>query len=423
MINRRALLQATGTAALTGVSPGARGETAPSDTVDKEARAAKLIAAQTRPVLHRDLLTDPILIDSMDVLHKDGQFFVRVRSTESVTGIVLTNPAIMNSVFAIFLNRVAPFFEGKDARDLDALIHGAFVNKSNYKWQGLAMWTCIAWAEFAILDMIGKTAALPLSSLLGGRLRDNINIYNANGNRTKSAEEVVDTLERTLERSGAKAIKYKVGARMAYTDQSMTRDREIIPLARKRLGDDITLFVDSNSSYDVPTALEIGAMLEEYDYSFFEEPVRFDYLEETRDVADALTIPVAGGEQESSLRRFRWLLENDAVQIAQPDLVYFGGLIRSIRIARMADVVGAPVVPHMSGGGLGILYVLHFAAVTSNAFEVQEYKGDEKKVPYEITDGGGRLQTTTGRLPTPNGPGLGVAFDPAYVAAAQPVKL
>lgn len=188
MINRRALLQATGTAALTGVSPGARGETAPSDTVDKEARAAKLIAAQTRPVLHRDLLTDPILIDSMDVLHKDGQFFVRVRSTESVTGIVLTNPAIMNSVFAIFLNRVAPFFEGKDARDLDALIHGAFVNKSNYKWQGLAMWTCIAWAEFAILDMIGKTAALPLSSLLGGRLRDNINIYNANGNRTKSAE-------------------------------------------------------------------------------------------------------------------------------------------------------------------------------------------------------------------------------------------
>ena len=53
-------------------------------------------------------------------------------------------------------------------------------------------------------------------------------------------------------------------------------------------------------------------------------------------MADALTLPVAGGEQEYSLHGFRWLIANDGLQIVQPDNYYFGGMIRSMKVARMA---------------------------------------------------------------------------------------
>ena len=95
-----------------------------------------------------------------------------------------------------------------------------------------------------------------------------------------------------------------------------------------------------------------------YGYGFYEEPCPFDWLWETKEVADALTIPVAGGEQEYSLRRWQWAIEHRGLDIVQPDLHYGGGFIRATKVARMAAAAGMSVVPHMSGGGLGYLDVL-----------------------------------------------------------------
>ena len=79
-------------------------------------------------------------------------------------------------------------------------------------------------------------------------------------------------------------------------------------------------------------------MLEEIHAVYFEEPCPFDHLEDTKRVADTLAIPVAGGEEESSDRRFRWMIANRGVDIVQPDLHYYGGMIRSTRVARMATL-------------------------------------------------------------------------------------
>ena len=146
------------------------------------------------------------------------------------------------------------------------------------------------------------------------------------------------------------------------------RSETLIPLVRKELGDEMTLYADSNSSYDVENAIRIGRMMEAHDYAFFEEPCPFDHLWETKQVADVLMIPVAGGEQEFSLRRFRWTIENRGVDIVQPDLHYFGGFIRCTRVARLAEEAGLPCTVHMSGAGLGYLYVLHFASQQLNQY-------------------------------------------------------
>ena len=131
-------------------------------------------------------------------------------------------------------------------------------------------------------------------------------------------------------------------------------------------------------------------------------------------------LPVAGGGQESSLRRFRWMIEHRAVDVVQPDRFYFGGFIRSIRVARMAAAAGLACPPHRSDGGLGYLYVAHFASVISNAGPFQEYKGRDDSLP--VSSETSTLRCVKGMLTVPTGPGLGVRIDPAFIAGGTRVS-
>lgn len=160
--------------------------------------------------------------------------------------------------------------------------------------------------------------------------------------------------------------------------------------------------------------------MQDHGLAFLEEPVPFDFYDETRAVAEALSMPVAGGEQESSLRRFRWMIEQRAVDLVQPDLFYFGGMVRSIQVARMAAAAGLTCTPHMSGGGLGHLYVAHFASCVPNAGPHQEFKGTDDGLPVRSETSS--LRSVKGVLTVPSGPGLGVTIDPDYVKRATRIE-
>lgn len=424
MATRRNILKlgAAGVTALLGARTA--GAASPAETGEPpEELRQRLRAVRLQPMTALREIPEPIIIDKVEMLRRDDQFFVRAVCTEGVTGWAVANPGRMDSAFGIFANRVAPYFAGRDARDLEQLVDGVFVASSNYKWQGLALWICIARAELAILDLIGKRTGRAAHELLGGKVRDSVGVYYANGDRDHSAEWVVERLAESVAESGARAVKFKLGARMRMTDASTARDLELIPMVREHFGDDMVIYADANSSYDVATAIRIGRVMEQYDYGFFEEPVQFDYLYETRQVADAITIPVAGGEQESSLWRFEWLIANGALQVVQPDLIYFGGLLRSLRVAAMSREAGIVTVPHISPMGLGALYMTHFAAVVPNTTDFQEYKGDPDIVPYELTGHGKRFRAVDGRLNVPDAPGFGVSFDPDYLAGLKPVNV
>jgi L-alanine-DL-glutamate epimerase-like enolase superfamily enzyme len=201
-------------------------------------------------------------------------------------------------------------------------------------------------------------------------------------------------------------------------DSMPGRSEGLIRIVRKALGDEITIYADSNGSYDWRKAIEIGKLMQDYGIDMFEEPCPFDYLEETKRVADALSIPISGGEQESSIRRFRWMVQNNAVQVVQPDLHYFGGYIRAIRVARMAAEAGISVIPHMSGGGVGYVDVLHLASCTPNIGDFQEYKGNlAQSGPWYDPP----LRMKNGAINVPEGPGLGIADISDLLRNAKPV--
>jgi L-alanine-DL-glutamate epimerase-like enolase superfamily enzyme len=306
----------------------------------------------------------------------------------------------------MLLQQVIPFFIGKDARNLETLLDGVYVYDSNYKMQGLPFWCCVAWVESSILDMLGKTAHQHVSALFGGKVRDTVPIYVASGNRETTPEEEVRILQKRITETGAKAVKFKVGGRMSRNRDSMpNRSEGLIELSRKVLGNSITILADANGSYDVSKGIEIGKRLQGINAYLFEEPCPFDDFESTKQVADALTIPVSGGEQESSEYRFAWMIRNKAVRIVQPDIHDYGGYIRTTRVARMAAAVHMPITAHISGGNTGFADMVNFSSFTPNLGKFQELKeGIEKTGPLFEPP----MRVRDGLLNVPTAPGFGM---------------
>ena len=378
----------------------------------------QLDKAAAAPVLKIPSIKSPVKIASIELLRGGKNYFVRTRSTDGALGVAVTNSRAAY-LYPILQQLVIPYFIGKDARDLDSLIDGVYVYRSNYKLSGVALWCCVAWVEFSLLDLLGKIEGKPVGELLGGVIRREIPIYVASGNRNTTPQEEVDILAKHIEQNGAGAIKFKVGGRMSNNADSMPgRSEGLIRLVRKALGDRVTIYADANGSYDCRKGTELGKLMQDHNINMFEEPCPFDHLEQTKCVADALSIPISGGEQETSLRRFRWMVHNNAVQVVQPDLHYNGGFIRAIRVARMAAEAGMSVMPHMSGAGVGYVDVLHFASCTPNIGDFHEYKGGLAQTgPWYDPP----LRLQNGAINVPTGPGLGITEDADILRNAKPV--
>jgi L-alanine-DL-glutamate epimerase-like enolase superfamily enzyme len=419
--SRRSFIQSTATAALAAGSIARAGATDGLPPAATQVSKAALDKILNEPTLKTDFIPDPVIVSSVELLRNGNTFLLRTRSKAGMEVITVPNSGRMINTYPLFLNQIVPVFLNKDARTLESLLWDVYRYKDNYKYQGLALWTGVAAIEMALLELLGQTAQRPLADFFGGRKRDDIPIYTASGTRGNTPEEEIEHLKQLVADSGAKALKFRLGGRMNRNVDSLPgRTEALIPLVRKTFGDAFVLYADSNSSYDVENALRIGRIMEEHNYAFYEEPVPFDELWETKEVADALKIPVAAGEQEFSMRRFQWVVENRGVDIVQPDLHYYGGFIRSTKVARMAAAAGMTIVPHMSGGSLGYLDVVHFASFTPNIGPYQEFKGNAD-LPVECPTS--PLKAKDGIVRCPSGPGFGVTIDPAFVKQAKVVAV
>jgi len=376
-----------------------------------------------QPVLKSELFVEPVIIKNIELLRWNSSFLCRVRSADGAEGISIGH-GTMNTLHPIFLDCVRPFFLGKDARELDLLLDKVYVYKFNFRFNGLALGIPLATLEFAILDMLGRIAGRSMGELIGEIHHRRVPVYQATEYREKPVEESLELIKRDVAEYDADAVKIKVGGLMFMTADHKAvgppgRTERMIPLIRETFGDKMACYADANGFYGVDEAIRVGRLLEQYRYGFFEEPVMFDWYEETRQVADALTMPVAGGEQEYSLHGFRWLIANDGAQIVQPDNYYFGGMIRSMKVARMAHAFGKPCTPHMSGGGLGYLYMIHFVSALPNAFAHHEFKGLATNVQFNCPTS--PLKVIEGKIQVPTGPGLGIDIDPDFIHKHIPV--
>src|ERR1700744_2904604 len=144
-------------------------------------RYAKCDIILQQPVFKRELFKDPVIIQSIEPLTRDKQYICRVRSKDGHEGIAVSNAQQMEVLYPIFTKRIAPFFIGKDARDIEALLEEVTVYESNYKATGLAIFVPMATLEFAILDMFGKMANRSIGLLISDKIYNPmISVYQAN---------------------------------------------------------------------------------------------------------------------------------------------------------------------------------------------------------------------------------------------------
>ena len=241
------------------------------------------------------------------------------------------------------------------------------------KFHGSHLYRALAGLETALWDLRGKLEGKGECELLGGSRRSFARTPRACAatSRRRTRPSVSPAPATSTDSS---AFKVRIGKECGHDeDEWPGRTEAVVSRARRALGDAVALLVDANSCYSPARAIETGRMLEQHGVSHFEEPCPHWEIEWTREVADALEIDVAGGEQDWDELRWRRMVETRAVDVVQPDVCYIGGLTRALRFAAIAADAGLPCTPHSANQSLVLVFSLHLLAAVERPGKYVEY--------------------------------------------------
>jgi L-alanine-DL-glutamate epimerase-like enolase superfamily enzyme len=319
-------------------------------------------------------------------------------------------------ITATVLHRqVARHVLGSDPAQIDALVDRVMDANMKFPWSYVCR--ALSGVDTAIWDLYGKIKGKPVCELVGGK-PDPFPVYGSSMRRDIAPEDEAVRLVKLRDERGFKAFKVRLGTPTGHDrDAAPGRTEKLIPAIRKAVGDDIRLLADGNSCFTPPRAIEIGRRMEDNRYFWFEEPCPYWELEWTAEVAAALAMNVAGGEQDNDLAQWRRMIRMNAVDILQPDLCYIGGFTRAWRVAKMGQKAGKLVVPHSSHLALITLFSLHFMAAIPNAGPVVEFSIEEDANAGERLYSPA-LKVMDGKVKLPDGPGWGVRINPAWIEKA-----
>jgi D-galactarolactone cycloisomerase len=208
---------------------------------------------------------------------------------------------------------------------------------------------------------------------------------------------------------GFKAMKMKVGFGPDY-------DIKNVAAVRRAIGDDILLAVDANCGYDRGSAIAIGQRLTENNLLWFEEPISADDIDGYIEIRRALNVRISGAEQLRGRWAFRRMLQEHALDIAQPDVCICGGFTEFRKIAAMASANHVRVIPHMFGTAIRLAATLQLLAVLPDAPRalepfptLLEYDMSENALRTELARE--PIRHTDGIVTIPQGPGLGIEIN------------
>jgi L-rhamnonate dehydratase len=271
--------------------------------------------------------------------------------------------------------------------------------------RGIAL-HAISGIDIALWDIKGKALGKPVCELIGTPQRDRVRAY-ASRLMPDTPDEVRAAVG-ALREQGFTAVKLGWGPLGADADL----DLALAAAACEAGGDGVTILIDAGLGYvaDAQKAIGVARGLEELGVFWLEEPFEPDEYEAYAELADAVDIRVAAGEQDTTLWGFRELIERGHVDLVQPDVTRCGGITELLRIAAFAHERGIETVPHAWKSGIIKAASLHVNAVLPEAL-FQEYCVAETPINTLLTRE--RLPIDSeGYLAVPTGPGLGVELDP-----------
>ena len=356
-------------------------------------------------ILRQPVLDDGIADGSQDDL------VVLVHTDEGITGIgeVDSAPEAVRAVINApgshaIANSLRSLLVGENPLEVERLWHKMYRGLIYVGRRGIAL-HAISGIDIALWDIKGKALGKPVCELIGTPRHHRIRAY--------ASLLMPDTPEEVRERVGALRAQGFTAVKLGWgpLGADAGRDLELAGAACEAGGDGVTILIDAGLGYvaDAQKAIGVARGLEELGVFWLEEPFEPDEYEAYAELADAVEIRVAAGEQDTTLWGFRELIERGHVDLIQPDVTRCGGITELLRIAELARGRGVETVPHAWKSGIIKAASLHVNAVLPDAL-FQEYCVAETPINTLLTRE--RLPIDSeGFLTVPTGPGLGVELD------------
>ncbi|WP_099827284.1 mandelate racemase/muconate lactonizing enzyme family protein [Oceaniglobus indicus] len=350
---------------------------------------------------------------------------VEVSTDEGITGwgecfgpgaIAVANAAIVEKV-------IAPMILGADPLDRDVLWHRVYNLTRDHGQKGMPL-QALSGVDIALWDIAGKVAGLPLHKLIGGAHRTRVPAYGY-GMMLKR-ESVADHVARFADEAAAirdmgfVATKMKLGL-------GPRDDIKLARAVRDGAGDGFRIMADANHCYTTADAFHVGRALDEMEFYWFEEPVAPEDLDGYRELRAGLRVNISGGEAEFNRWGWRAILENRGLDIAQPEVCALGGVSEYLRVLALCHAHFTPVVNHVWGSAVAVAVNLQLLAAMPplpgglNPWEpMLEFDTTDNRFRDELLaeplDIQGQVKASGGTVAVPDGPGLGVEPDRAFLA-------
>jgi L-alanine-DL-glutamate epimerase-like enolase superfamily enzyme len=357
-------------------------------------------------------------IARLETFHNEFVCFVRITAEDEAFGWGQTSTYNADITAQVFHRQIVPWALGADCTDIAGLAR--LIERREHKYPGSYRARALAGLDTALWDMAGRRAGKPVASLLGG-VPGPVRAYASSMKRDISPADEAERLVRLCAEKGFTAAKWRIGAECGEdVDEWPGRTEEIIPTLSRALGDGIDKLVDANSGFSVTRAIEVGRMLADHGVAHYEEPVPYWDLDATRAVTEALEIDVTGGEQDWDMGTWSRMIAMRAVDVVQPDVMYMGGIARTLQVAALAAEAGLPCTPHAANLSLVTTCTMHLLAAIPNAGKYLELsiEGDDYYPWQRDLFLGDPFRVVDGHVRVSDAPGWGVEVNPAWLDRA-----
>ena len=294
---------------------------------------------------------------------------------------------------------------GMDPRNVHEIFHKLYLTAF------LKVTQAMAGIEMACWDILGKSLGVPVYTLLGGKVRDNVRVY-ANG--WYSGERTPEGFAEKASEVAAKgytALKFDPfgDAHMQMSRKETNEAKALIGAVREAVGDDVDILIEAHDRFSTYAAIEIGNWLKDYDVTWFETPVLSTDVSALVEVARRIPVRMIAGERMHAIHEFGEFLSHNVTDVINPEPLGVGGIWRSLQIAGIAEAHHAEIALHNAESPFKTMVALHIDAVTPNVF-IQECFDDflEPWVPEVLS---GFLRVENGYLQMPDAPGIGVELN------------
>src|SRR5688572_22643241 len=313
---------------------------------------------------------------------------IGISSLEPSAGV--KSPGTAGELAVAIRERIAPALIGQDPTNINRLLELLDGLTPTQHSAGTAV-------EMACVDLASRRQGVPIHTYLGGAAQDSVQF---NGWIGELAPDEAATEARRWLKAGFRSAKIKVGS-------GVEADRDRVAAVREAVGSAMKLRIDANLQYDADTALKLCRMIKKFDLQLFEQPARD--LEGLARVRREGGIPVMADESVSDHASLIAVIKADAADYVKFGIKQAGGILRAARMLATAEAAGLPVV---IGHGFGLdpstLAEIMLAASSRNVLPGLECVGPLKVQDTVATT---RLDISSGSLPLPGGPGLGITLD------------